>query len=130
MRLKMLLFVVAIVLGFAAEYDHIALGLIAIMVLVWWLEVAATEEEFQILPQVVEVIRVYEMDDHIVADRIKVNVVCGGLVYRDLEAGYYYKMDYFFREGALAQSAKNKNVHLYSIENQFAQEVLTNSFVG
>lgn len=130
MRFKMLLFVVAIVLGFAAEYERVALGLIAAMFLVWWLEVAAIEEEFQIPPKVLEVIRVYELDDHVVADRITVNVVSGGLVYRDFNAVYYYKMDYFFREGALAQSGKNKNVHLYSLENQFAQAVLTNNFVG
>lgn len=130
MRFKMALFVIAIVLGFAAEYERLAVGLIAAMILVWWLGVASIEEEFQVLPKVLDVIRVYESENHIVADRITVSVVSAGMVYRDAEAGYYYKMDYYYREGALAQSAKNKLVHLYDLENPFAQQVLTNNLNG
>lgn len=126
MRLFMGLFVIASLIGYLADYPNIAIALLVFAVLIGWYLFIGDDEEVTPIQTCIEVIRIYEHDDHIVADRITVDIVSAGNVFRDCDAEYYYRMDYFYREGALAQSHKNKFIHIYNSENPFAQKVLLN----
>ena len=128
MRFMKILFVLAIFMGFVADYPRMAATLCVVLLLVWWYEIIGEAAENSCeLSNSLEVIRVYEHDSHLVADKIRVDVVSAGEVFRDSNAEYYYKLDHFFRDGALAQSSKNKFIHLYNAENPFAQSVLSKS---
>lgn len=129
MRFMKILLVLAIFMGIVADYPRIAALIGVFLFIVWWYEIITDIEVCNEISGSIEVIRVYEHDSHLVADKINVDVVSAGEVFRDSNAEYYYKLDYFYRDGALAQSGKNKFIHLYNIENPFAQSVLTNSFV-